>query len=281
MNKDLEKKLLEDLDKTGFGSEMRSIRAINAAGWTTNAGAAYFDHDASITRNIDVVAVKLARNFELELFFEYHLFIEVKKSEKPWVVFREKDRFPDHGDAWNNPYFNRNAPVQLGDLTPKIRTYSIRNGLGWLGYGVHEAFKKPQDTGRWYGAAVTACKACYDYVRHESFSSLKDEPSGYPFLMLTHPVVVLDGPLTSAELNDEGEVTLEEIRWAPFEFEFSTEKYSAERYRVDLVSLDAIPEFLKILDKRVEEMFVELYDARRIKLRAEQGDAGKPNPAAS
>ena len=144
-------------------------------------------------------------------------------------MFRQNENVKEYGDAWQNPYFSYNAAISLDALTPSLRDHSIRRDLGWLGYGVHEAFKEPQDTGRWYAAATTACKATYDYVRRESFKMLEKSEQRWSFLAITQPVVVLDGPMISAELTDDQGITLEEVAFAPFEFEFSTAQYDAQR----------------------------------------------------
>ncbi|HZE58615.1 MAG TPA: hypothetical protein VE031_12225 [Chthoniobacterales bacterium] len=267
MNSDLREKLLRDLEKSGFAAEMHAIQAIRHAGWQCSGSGSYFDRDESITRTIDVTAYKVARNSEVgagEVAFEYHLFVEVKKAERPWVVFRQREDPKKIGDAWDNPYFTHNECTSLGNLTPILRQHSIRARLGWIGYGVHEAFKPPHDAGRWYSAAVTSCKAAYDYVRHDSFKYLKQSGHGMTFLAITHPVVIVDGPLISAELIGDGKPSLEEVSFAPFAFGFSTARYEAATYRVDLVTKDSIAAYLNILQERIDAIFIALYDAKRL-----------------
>ncbi|MBI5383247.1 MAG: hypothetical protein HZA90_01025 [Verrucomicrobia bacterium] len=267
MNDELKNKLLQDLEKSGFASEMQTMRTIRRAGWHCSGAGTYFDRDACKTRTIDVEAYSLARDWEVGdggVEFEYHLFIEVKKAERPWIVFRQKEQYENSGDAWHNPYFSHNEALSLGKLVPALHKYSIRKDLGWLGYGVHEAFKEPQDTGRWYAAAVTACKAAYDYVRIDSFKFLEKSENKQTFLAITQPVVVLDGPLISAEIAEDQTVALEDVPFAPFEFEFSTACYEASNYRIDLVRITSLEAYLNVLKQRVEAIFTQLHDAKRL-----------------
>lgn len=268
MDANLQKKLLQDLQKAGFATEMQTIRAIKNAGWESSGSGIYFDRDESITRTIDVKAFKAMHNSSVGaggIHFEYHLFIEVKKAECPWVVFRQSEPQNAYGDTWDNPYVSHNEPIRLADLTPLLHEHSIRTKLGWVGYGVHEAFKKPNEGGRWYTAAVTTSKAVYDYVRQESFTFLKKSGPGTTYLILTHPIVVIDGsPLISAELVRNEDPNLEEIPFAPLKFAFSTTHYEAATYRIDLVTLKSITDYLKILNARMEAIFGALYDGKRL-----------------
>jgi len=260
MNAELHAKILQDLQKSGFASEMRAIRAFRDAGWQCSGAGTYFDLDEGITRTIDLKAYELARDREIGdggFEFEYELFVEVKKSERPWIVFRQAEISKGTGDAWENPFVSHHPACPLGELTPLLRQHSVRKKLGWMGYGVHESFKEPQDTGRWYAAAVSACKATYDFVRHEAFQHLDHMPKR-TFLMMTHPVVIIDGPLWSAELRDGEDPNLEEIEFAPFNFEFGTANYKQKTYRVDLVRLESLTNYLKTLKERIDAITAHL-----------------------
>jgi hypothetical protein len=267
MTEDFKNKLSDDLKKSGFASEMMAIQAIRRAGWNCSGAGSYFDRDERITRSVDARAYQVLRNWALGdggVDLEYHLFVEVKKSEHPWIVFSEKEDSEKIGDAWDNPYVSHNEPASLGDFSDLFRQHSIRKELGWLGYGVHEAFKPPQGKGRWYGAAVTACKATYDFSRHESFEIRKQYEKTMSFMMIAQPVVVLDGPLIRAELTDEPDAIFESIPYAPFGFTFSTAQYEANTYRVDVVTLSAMDDYLRIVKQRVDALYKKLYDTKRL-----------------
>src|ERR1044071_8269404 len=90
MSEELIARLVQDLRKSGFYSEMRAIHACVAAKWECHGSFTYFDKDARATRECDFEAVK--QWFELgedgaSIQLIARLLGQVKKSESPWIVF--------------------------------------------------------------------------------------------------------------------------------------------------------------------------------------------------
>lgn len=57
MNDDLQRKIIEDLLKSGFSSEIQALRAFRRSGnWGFRAGETYYDLDEHKTRQIDFSA---------------------------------------------------------------------------------------------------------------------------------------------------------------------------------------------------------------------------------
>lgn len=269
MDAALKDKLLKDLQKAGFESEMRAIQAIKSADWDCEGSSAYFDKDESITRNVDAHA-SLTRGlyaFDDESAvsnFEYNLFIEVKKSERPWVVFkRDAGTYMDRQGFYPKVMHGMTSADFNGPIGTTFRNSSLTKQLGWQGYGVHEAFKEPQDAGRWYAAAVTACKACCNFFGDDEGKTIPTQD--HWGLAVAQPVVILDGPLIAAKINKSGDVELEEVSYAPFLFEFGTASYKRSQYRVDLVSLPAVAAYLKFCSLRVDTIFEALDSAAKSK----------------
>jgi hypothetical protein len=69
-------------------------------------------------------------------------------------------------------------------------------------------------------------------------------------LLFTRPVVVLDGELLSVELDEAGNLELSEIEMAPMYVGYKSNQYERERYRVDLVRLNALPRYLDIAERQ-------------------------------
>jgi len=59
MEEELSKKLLADLTKSGFGSEMRAIREFLKKGWWCGGGFHYFDEDENVNRETDIRSGKV------------------------------------------------------------------------------------------------------------------------------------------------------------------------------------------------------------------------------
>lgn len=86
MNTELEKQVIEDLEKSGFSSELRSIKTFIVNGWRCTGFANYFDLDQEQVRAVDLRAAYVKGGTTLNgisIRVEYHIEGEVKKSEKP------------------------------------------------------------------------------------------------------------------------------------------------------------------------------------------------------
>ncbi len=253
MDSNLKQKIADDLRKSGFSSEMIVSSRLLASGWKCSVSGGYFDHDEKKSREIDIKAYFVQRTGKLRVSLEFDMFIEVKKSKAPWVVFRSRDE-EDATAYWHNPsYADRLGfePYQLSDVLGET---SLGNKLGWLGYGVHEAFKSPNDTGRWFTAAVAASKASDHQER--VYKEMGYPGKGKSFLVMCTPVVVLDGVLCSAQLDANNEEPLvEQIQYATVSLEYETESYTKRCYRVDLVQIDSLADYLKHQKKRAKLLF--------------------------
>src|SRR5688572_6277433 len=106
MDDDFLKKLVLDLNNSGFASEMAAIQIFLKNDWNCSGSANYFDKDEQKTREIDLIAyhsqrtTKVGKNSDRTIASFFFVVAEVKKTEKPWVVFRENLKHPF--DAWNN-----------------------------------------------------------------------------------------------------------------------------------------------------------------------------------
>ena len=232
MNEELKKKLLADIDKSGFGSEMRAVKTFFAKKWSCNVGRSYFDYDEGKTRTIDFSAFKSIKDEKQCITFGLAIFAEVKKTERPWIVFRYNDDPTDLylGESVD-AYICRKTkmPFSLCSLDSVMQETSSRKKRGWIARGVHEAFKEPSQPSRWYSAFVSVCKACED-LRLSGRGCYDDETMTKVFgdmlvLELYNPVVIVDGPLVSVKLLNNGKFSLEEASYAPFEFDFESGQY--------------------------------------------------------
>jgi hypothetical protein len=263
MNEELKNRVIADLDKSGFGSEMRAVRALLDCKWRAKGGSAYFDEDEQKTREYDVDAYrtliyKLTTEKTISNFF--HIIAEVKKSDKPWVVIKSPtiNKF-ESTDAWNNLIFYDYLPVGRQDLTGYLSRDSLVQYTKWKGLGIHESFKPPDTSSRWYSAFVSVCKAAEYVLKTESWE-LKENASERTrpdlsqqsaYFVFVQPVVILDGILLSSELGQDGSIVLEEIQAAPFEFRFRSARYDrSSSYRVDLITLKGLGEYITRCQRR-------------------------------
>jgi transposase-like protein len=121
---------------------------------------------------------------------------QVKKSEKPWIVFvdRAQSRFEDGLENLLRVTVEETRWM-VGAV---LREHSPTLQNGRVASGIHEAFKKPTDASRWYSAFVSVCKACE--TAHEMTAGTGTDV----IAQLVKPVVVLDGLLVEAFLARRG-----------------------------------------------------------------------------
>lgn len=254
MNPEGLNKLREDIKKSGFPSELKLKRALWDHGWHPEGFEHYFDRDeGGKLRAIDVWTFKNCTIPHPDYAsFQYVLVCEVKKSERPWVVFdRGVLLLPECAPQTN---LVTNYPFKLSEIGDVFSASGLVNRNGWLGSGIYEAFGGGKNEA-WHIAASSVAKACiYHSQESDVAKGLRDETED-SFFEIFKPVVVVDGPLVKAELRDDGEVDLEEISMAAMHFEYETVAYTPRSvHQIDLVALSGIEEYLDFADWRCDEI---------------------------
>jgi hypothetical protein len=261
MNPTLEKNLIEDLEKSGFPSELHAIKTFLSCGWGCTGFANYFDLDEEKIRAVDLRAFnrKVERlSNGMKVGTEFIIDAEVKKSEKPWIVFKEKNEnaFDDYINNLTH-FYNLKPPFMVKKA---MQQHSLYIQLGWRGYGIYESFRKPNEPSRSYPALITVCKSVehtlntysVGYKESEQLSKESEEQLDERILLLVKPIIILDGILVTASLSDTGRISLEEVRFAPLEFFYQSKNCRKGIYLVDLVTLNSLREYIEIYRNRQE-----------------------------
>jgi hypothetical protein len=258
MNDDLRHKLAHDLKHSGFYSDLLAIRTCIARRWECHGSFTYFDKDEQTSRECDFEAVRRVTLAGAEGAVEVvaRLLGQVKKSERPWIVF--KDEHPrgdeDSEAAVSSDILYSRAPMPAAMLAA-LDEGSLRATNGWRGSGIHEGFKKPTDTSTWYAAFVTACKAAA--AAYETVVATT-EAHWTGAIYFFKPVVVIDATLVAAELDEHEEVLLTEIDSAAFTFEYQSAGYGRSQFQLDLVTLAGLPKYLELIEGQIERMAIDL-----------------------
>ncbi|MFZ2656610.1 MAG: hypothetical protein WAX69_16875 [Victivallales bacterium] len=274
MDKALHKKVLADLKKAGIASELKTIQTLKNRGWRLFVSPSYFDRDSDCSREIDIMALHpfIEKDKNGQRFNSFlHLCIEVKKTETPWVVCAPK---ADQGRApiIRSPFHTlpswlldeNSKQFQFTDYWMALSDADYVNDLDWLGTNIHESFKSPGNTSRWHGSFFTVCKALQaEYERHATYHTERagKNPTRDKELHDAHlflGAVVLDGPLYVARLTIDGNISLEEASFAPFDFHLHTAKYQPDDYRLDVVQINSLDSFLRMLETWHESFKSEL-----------------------
>jgi len=257
VNEELKKKLLADLQRSGIQTELEVRKVFTEQGWSVGGAGAYLDLDEGKSREIDASAHRVSNlkvNGEICVYNEFHVVAEVKKSERPWIVLKRNLSKWSSSCAWDNLVSYVNLPCEPARLAKSLEHYSLLKVHGWEGSGIHEAFKNPDQPTRWYSAFTSVLKASSgslsEYASHgdRTTNDIRENPTEVRFVQ---PLVVLDGTLVTAELAG-GEILLQEVQSAAFRFEYKTGSYTKGRYRVDLVTLGGLADYLKLVAARQE-----------------------------
>lgn len=260
MRKELIDSIIKDLEKSGFSTELRVRQIFIDFGWSVSAGYGYLDKDEEKSREIDIVATKvrdLKHGEKKYTHTEFHVCCEVKKSEKPWVVFDQYSQPFLLSCAWNNLISAINLPGKPVQFAETLKKSSPIRKNGWLGSGIHESFKNPGQPSRWYGSFVSVSKASeyyYDSISPEGANQTDDILNNPCEIHFVQPLVILNAPLFRATLSDEGEIIVEEINSAAFKFDYPSKHYKNSPYRVDVVRLEHLGEYLLLMERRQQEL---------------------------
>ena len=134
-----------------------------------------------------------------------------------------------------------------------LAKHSLIKINGWLGSGIHEAFKNPDQPSRWYGSFVSVSKASDFYLENISPEGEKQTDNILENACEVHfvqPLVVLNAPLFRAVMVDSGEIKVTEIDSAAFRFSYRSKNYENSSFRVDLVTLDGLDSYIETVKNR-------------------------------
>jgi hypothetical protein len=264
MNDELRSKLSEDLRRSGFYSELRAVQMCVSRNWECHGSPTYYDKDEKTTRECDFEALNGVAGVRKQkglITMLVRLLGQVKKAERPWIVFKDRTFRPlDTIEAWDNIIYELNLPLERSQLADTLSQDSLIGTNGWKASGVHEAFKKPNDASTWYTAFVSACKAA-ESANDAAVAAYQPFLDGDEvFFELIKPIVVFDGTLVAAEVDDKGDLELTEIESAAFRFEYRSESYQRHHYCLDLVTLRGLSGYLDLTVRRMKRVFDTLVE---------------------
>ena len=208
----LKKEVINDLQKSGFPTEVEISNIIDKNGWMISVSL-FEDTEESISREIDIHAMNIDYSFfkkvpkkvvegnENKLIS--HLIIEVKKSEKGWVFFNNGQiSWP-----WISPQNYKSLRedfhyLMIEDLK-KLGLKKHRFENGKLHKSYHVSFSKPSQPSVIYESLIKTSKATKYFKRIFG--------TGKYVLHNFIPMIVLDGNLWSASLNKNGKVHLDQV----------------------------------------------------------------------
>jgi hypothetical protein len=252
----LETRVHNWLRSEGYPTEMRAAAILRAAGFAVRQGQHYTDPETGKSREIDVVC-----RLDDELGVgSFRLIAECKLSTKPWIVFTSEWVLAEYNRFAAYALMSEQARSALVAIKPErepqthkailermFSAYGLMKGEGGLfdkldwfakggrvGYSATVAFS---DRGNEvpYTAALNVTKASL-------FAELTHNPGHLPPIMVTFPLLIVDGPLFECYLDDSGDTKLAQVSECELLFASRVgQEHTGMCIRV--VTLDNLPQF--------------------------------------
>lgn len=267
MNEEKINRILADIKKTGFVSELNAASIFLKNNWKVSHNSSYLDKDQEKSREIDLTAQKF--DFEPKFRFrqEFYIAVEIKSSERPWVVFASsKTDDSISSKDWENLFAAENLLIWRHLNTEEIKNGYMRASYDKVGTAFHEVFKSPSQPSQIFEAVISACKAVtfmkdsFEEVRGiTSAENISYNPKEYHFLGIFMPLIVVDGELYEAHLDDKGELVLEEKDFIPLRFAYSSPKYRRQ-FQSSSESLNYLTFFPDIVTQRGLNSYLQKLD---------------------
>lgn len=259
---DLKSKIIQDIQKSGFLSEMNTSAILVKNGWlNTHNAETFLDKDYNKSREIDITTYKAKYDKDFQIKLGIHLIIEVKKTNKPWIIFcQEKQSIIYIGLGWGCIHFADNiTPNQLS--YEQINNKSRQANSDLFGTSYYEAFKKPTENSQVYSALITCCKAAVHLQKLNSWAV--DENKKYSGnkrhdLDFFLPIVVLDGLMFQSTLNTDGKISLKEVDYSPIRLNYSSMNYKETTFYPEIITLKGLKTYLEDIDEWHTSMFNSL-----------------------
>ncbi len=262
-----EQTILEELQKTGYPTEIVSASVMQQRGWTVIHNPSYLDDSEGRSREFDIRAYRQWRldasgkKFTIGVY----LITECKKSEKPWVFFitPEEYKFSPLGELIKNHiegrhvftgrYQNLGESVISDDVLRKFHHYFQKQNLART---FHEPFKGQEKADRSqmiYSAVMSSIKATLFHQR--------DRPAA-GWLGIYYPLIIFDGDLFEAQVAPNKVIKLSPSNHIQLLFNYmlptSSEKASIwesqQKFIVDVVRENYLDQFLKVIEDEHETL---------------------------
>ena len=255
---DLAKKIQNDALKSGYPSELKAERIFTEAAWPTTGNSYFIDQDENKGREIDLHAYKNSSDTGTNpvVFAWSMISADVKKSEKPWVVFSSKRCWRE-----NNPGYSLLSHLHntQGHINHEILNYEHpTTSLPRIGRSSQVAFS--HDTSTIFNSIVSAVKASIEEHRAaEEHKEIWSENS--VDAVFYEPVVILDGKLFECYLDENNEIKTEEAGFLQYGLHYASPRYKAKQYFVDIVTLGALEEYLVLKEAWLKRMYDYIFQS--------------------
>ena len=250
------KKLIQEIEKTGYPTELKVGNILTEDKWEVQYNRYYIDRDKQEGREIDITAFTSIGKSD-KCTVGLHLVCEVKKSiNKPWIVFSTEKEYIEGYTFLKLQYSNKNADKLL-----PIKMISSIDTISRIGRSYCQGFKSKYYNTNIFEALTSTMKASEYLIEKNKHPSPLAEALRKEFLYINFidPIIVLDGLLYEAYLNQKNGLELKESGHIPVSFGYISPAYKRYDYLVDIVTLDELPNLLIKKRKWLENIKRSIY----------------------
>lgn len=245
---DLKTRLLKHLKETGYPLELQVGGILAKYGWRVDHNRYYIDEDEQKGREIDICAYTNVFSEKPSLSVGLSLICEVKQSLKyPWIILSTKRGFIE-SEGWLRLHYSVGEVDSQLLSAEEIEKNCTTRQFSRIGRSYYEGFKPTDAKSPIFEALTTACKAAEHWLKRnvEAAKLRGDKEEDFPFrhIIFVDPLIVLDGPLYEAYLDEENQIKLDEIRHIPISFGYISTKYSGFGHLVEVVITEELPTLL-------------------------------------
>lgn len=216
-NESLETKILEELRKTGFPTEIISARVMEMYGWAVLHSLSYLDEAEGRSREFDIRAFQKwpvhhggdAGHFDVNVY----LITECKRSDKPWVFFTTPQTHDYDEEArliktrtLSRIFWNDTVGTQ-----PLIPFQELR--------GIHHYFMEPRRARTYYEPLkrqeqAEHGQAIYPAIMAATKATLFHQNKDNPWPMgIFYPLVIFNGRMFDARVATDSDIELQPVEY--------------------------------------------------------------------
>jgi hypothetical protein len=274
--KSLEQKIIEELEKTGFPTEIVTADLLRQHGYGVLHNPSYLDDIQKISREFDIRAYKSWHFDKMGLSWSVavYLCVECKKSKSSWVFFMSPDNHKTREQSMTRDEIHTDkeslgkiGPINdFGDVAPE----SSLDGISLLEY--HHYYSLPYRARTYFeplkqkdqttvGQSIySAVMSCTKAVLFSSGEKRYDR-----HVKFFYPVVIFDGDMFEAHVASDKTISLVTTQHVQLSHHYLTatrgrSPLNSDEFIVDVVRDDYLPNFLGIIEQEMEMLRDALRD---------------------
>lgn len=238
----MQKKLIEWFNKTGYPFELWAESILSKYDFNSVNSSLYKDQENEIFREIDLVSNRSWESEDGETVFTIKLLIECKKSEKPFVLLRNKEQNKcaiELGD-----YYGTHDPISRILLNNSSTSIELPARSSY-GFKLIQGFVSGDET--CHKAINTLVKSFNDHLKNDKeFLEYYIDSNQH---LITIPLLLIDSPFFELKLGDDNQLQIERINSGIISTITHLSRFYPEDFILPIITKESFEDFLKTLEK--------------------------------